>query len=158
MTNQTTILPRTDDKPRFVNNMFARIAPTYDFDESADGNGARSELAARVVPPFVICRRTARCLMSVPAPVTSPTKRCVVILASRPMAPILPMRWWPPVWEKCQDVSSPLPEGDTFHLPYPDNSFDAVVSGFMIRNVVDSARRPFAGSPVRPNRAVVSSV
>ena len=33
----------------------------------------------------------------------------------------------------------PFSQGDTFALPYPDNTFDAVVSGFMIRNVVDRA-------------------
>jgi demethylmenaquinone methyltransferase/2-methoxy-6-polyprenyl-1,4-benzoquinol methylase len=28
-------------------------------------------------------------------------------------------------------------QADTFHLPYSDNIFDAVVSGFLLRNVVD---------------------
>lgn len=30
--------------------------------------------------------------------------------------------------------------GDALHLPYPDEAFDAVVSGFMMRNVTDVAR------------------
>ena len=29
---------------------------------------------------------------------------------------------------------------DTLHLPFPDNSFDAVVSGFLMRNVIDVSR------------------
>ena len=31
----------------------------------------------------------------------------------------------------------PFVQGDTFALPFADNTFDAVVSGFLIRNVVD---------------------
>jgi demethylmenaquinone methyltransferase/2-methoxy-6-polyprenyl-1,4-benzoquinol methylase len=31
----------------------------------------------------------------------------------------------------------PFVQGDTLALPFADNSFDAVVSGFLIRNVVD---------------------
>ena len=31
----------------------------------------------------------------------------------------------------------PFVQGDTFALPFPDNTFDAVVSGFLVRNVVD---------------------
>jgi demethylmenaquinone methyltransferase/2-methoxy-6-polyprenyl-1,4-benzoquinol methylase len=33
--------------------------------------------------------------------------------------------------------SLPFTQADTFALPYADNTFDAVVSGFLIRNVVD---------------------
>jgi demethylmenaquinone methyltransferase/2-methoxy-6-polyprenyl-1,4-benzoquinol methylase len=36
-------------------------------------------------------------------------------------------------------VSVGWTRGDALHLPYPDEAFDAVVSGFMMRNVTDIA-------------------
>ncbi len=38
---------------------------------------------------------------------------------------------------KVPETNLPFVQGDTYALPFPDNTFDAVVSGFMMRNVVD---------------------
>lgn len=38
--------------------------------------------------------------------------------------------------DKAPGYELPFTQADTLHLPYPDNTFDAVVCGFLIRNVV----------------------
>ncbi len=38
---------------------------------------------------------------------------------------------------KMPGIVVPFVQGDTFALPFPDETFDAVVSGFLVRNVVD---------------------
>ncbi len=57
---------------------------------------------------------------------------------------------------KVAGLSFPFAEGDALALPFGDNSFDAVTSGFMMRNVTD-IRRAFAEQMrvVRPGGRVV---
>lgn len=57
---------------------------------------------------------------------------------------------------KAADISFPFAEADALALPFADDSFDAVTSGFMMRNVVD-IRRAFAEQRrvVKPGGRVV---
>ncbi|MEZ4619521.1 MAG: ubiquinone/menaquinone biosynthesis methyltransferase [Caldilineaceae bacterium] len=133
---QPTILPSTDDKPRFVNNMFARIAPTYDLMNRlmamGQDQGWRRELLALCdLPPHGtlldvgtgtgdIAYEAMRLYPGVQAYGADFTYEMMAAGVGKLPGRVLPFT-----------------QGDTFHLPYPDNTFDAVVSGFMIRNVVD---------------------
>ena len=39
--------------------------------------------------------------------------------------------------DKVPGLALPFAQADTYALPFPDDTFDAVVSGFLVRNVVD---------------------
>jgi demethylmenaquinone methyltransferase/2-methoxy-6-polyprenyl-1,4-benzoquinol methylase len=136
MTTKSSILPTAADKPRFVNQMFARIAPTYDLMNRlmamGQDQGWRRELLAFANLP--------------------PHGTLLDIGTGTGDIAYEAMRRYPGVQSFGADFTYemmaagvgklpgrvlPFTQGDTFHLPYPDNTFDAVVSGFMIRNVVD---------------------
>jgi len=136
MTKSPTILPDLDDKPRFVKTMFARIAPTYDLMNRlmamGQDQGWRRELLAFCnLPPHgtLLDVGTGTGDIAYEAMIRYPGVQAYGADFTYEMMAAgvgkLPGR------------VLPFTQGDTFHLPYPDNSFDAVVSGFMIRNVVD---------------------
>jgi demethylmenaquinone methyltransferase / 2-methoxy-6-polyprenyl-1,4-benzoquinol methylase len=113
-------LPVADEKPLFVNRMFARIAPTYDLMNrlmtfGLDQGWRRDLLTLCNLPPHgtLLDVGTGTGDIAQEARQRFPGKQT-------------PTR-----------SNLPFTQADTFHLPYPDASFDAVVSGFLIRNVVD---------------------
>lgn len=136
MNTDLSILPTTDDKPRFVNNMFARIAPTYDLMNrlmalGLDQGWRRELLAYCNLPPQGtlldvgtgtgdIAYEAMRLYPGVQAYGADFTYEMMAAGVG-----------------KVPGTHLPFAQGDTFHLPYPDNTFDAVVSGFLIRNVVE---------------------
>jgi len=133
-----SILPSIDDKPRFVNRMFARIAATYDLMNrlmslGQDQRWRRELLDYCQLPPHGtlldvgtgtgdIGYEAMRRFPGVQAYGTDFTYEMMAAGVGKLPGRVLPFA-----------------QGDTFALPYPDNTFDAVVSGFMIRNVVDRA-------------------
>ena len=133
-----SILPSIDEKPRFVNRMFARIAATYDLMNrlmslGQDQRWRRELLDYCQLPPHGtlldvgtgtgdIGYEAMRRFPGVQAYGADFTYQMMAAGVGKLPGRILPFA-----------------QGDTFALPYPDNTFDAVVSGFMIRNVVDRA-------------------
>ena len=129
-------MPAPDEKPVYVNRMFARIAPTYDLMNrlmalGQDQGWRRKLLDACALPPH--------------------GKLLDVGTGTGDIA-YTAMRYYPGVravgtdftYEmmaagvgKTPGVSLPFVQGDTFALPFLNNTFDAVVSGFLVRNVVD---------------------
>ncbi|MEZ4728050.1 MAG: ubiquinone/menaquinone biosynthesis methyltransferase [Caldilineaceae bacterium] len=138
MTSQNSALPALADKPRFVNRMFARIAATYDLmnrlmSMGQDQRWRRELLDYCQLPPHGtlldvgtgtgdIAYEAMRRFPGVQAYGTDFTYEMMAAGVGKLPGRILPFA-----------------QGDTFALPYPDHTFDAVVSGFMIRNVVDRA-------------------
>lgn len=133
-----TTLPSLNEKPIFVNRMFARIAPTYDLmnrlmTAGQDQRWRRQLLDFCDLPPHGrlldvgtgtgdIAYEGMRRFPSVQAFGADFTYEMMAAGVGK-----LPGR------------ELPFLQADTFALPYPDNTFDAVVSGFLIRNVVDRA-------------------
>ena len=139
--NQTKIksapIPSIEEKPRFVNQMFARIAPTYDLMNRLMTGGQdqrwREELLTYAdLPP---CGR----LLDVGTGTGD-----IAELATRSTAKIQAFGsdFTYEMMASGLEAGKQLPftQADTLDLPYADNSFDAVVSGFMIRNIVDRIR------------------
>ena len=140
MTNQDTPpnapLPVADEKPLFVNRMFARIAPTYDLMNrlmtfGLDQGWRRELLTLCNLPPHgsLLDVGTGTGDIAQEARVRFPSLQVTAadftfeMMAAGKQTPTR--------------STLPFTQADTFHLPYPDASFDAVVSGFLIRNVVD---------------------
>ena len=138
MTQQPShpILPSPDDKPVYVNNMFARIAPTYDLMNRLMAMGQDQGW-----------RRLMLDHCNLP-----PRGRLLDIGTGTGDIAYEALRRYPGVevvgsdftYEmmaagvgKAPGTTLPFVQGDTYALPFPDNTFDAVVSGFMMRNVVD---------------------
>jgi demethylmenaquinone methyltransferase/2-methoxy-6-polyprenyl-1,4-benzoquinol methylase len=137
MTNTTkSILPAADEKPAYVNRMFAQIAPTYDLMNrlmtfGQDQGWRRLMLDFCELPPHGrlldvgtgtgdIAYEAMRLNPGIEAIGTDFTYEMMAAGVG-----------------KVPGHDLPFAQADTFHLPFPDDTFDAVVSGFLIRNVVD---------------------
>ncbi len=132
----TSLLPPPDQKPRYVRHMFAQIAERYDtlnamislgqdqrwrhallrqlnlqagekFLDLGGGTGALTYAALRQEPG----------LHAVTADLTHE-----MLVVGKRQWPALPTRWL---------------NADALHLPFPNGVFDALASGFLLRNVAD---------------------
>ncbi len=134
MKQKDSVLPSTDEKPIFVNQMFARIAPTYDIMNrlmtlGMDQGWRREMLQLCVLPPqgSLLDIGTGTGDIAQEARTRYPAVQAIGADFTFEMMAV----------GQQTRPSLPFTQADTFHLPYADNTFDAVVSGFMIRNVVD---------------------
>lgn len=125
------------EKRAYVNEMFGRIARRYDvmnkiMTAGQDARWRRLVIEAANLPPqgrlldiatgtgdiaFEALRRYPQLSQAVGADFTLP-----MMQVGQTRANGLPVRW---------------SAADTLRLPFPDAYFDAVVSGFLLRNVVD---------------------
>lgn len=129
-------MPAPDEKPAYVNRMFARIAPTYDLMNrlmalGQDQAWRRKLLNACALPPHgtLLDVGTGTGDIAYTAMQQLPGVRAVgTDFTFEMMAAGV---------GKTPGVFLPFVQGDTFALPFADNTFDAVVSGFLVRNVVD---------------------
>ncbi|MEZ4860829.1 MAG: ubiquinone/menaquinone biosynthesis methyltransferase [Caldilineaceae bacterium] len=132
------VLPSSDAKPLYVNRMFARIAATYDVMNRLMSMGQDQEW-----------RRELLDYCNLP-----PHGLLLDVGTGTGDIAYTAMRRYPGVQAYGADFTYemmaagvgklpgkvlPFTQGDTFALPFPDNTFDAVVSGFLVRNVVDRA-------------------
>ena len=130
------VLPNPEDKPVYVNRMFARIAPTYDLMNRVMTGGQDVRWREKLLD---LCDLPAQgALLDVG------TGTGDIAAAARRRLPHLTVVGVDFTYEmmavghmRAARAALPFLQGDTFRLPFPDNTFDAVVSGFLVRNVVD---------------------
>ncbi len=137
MTNTTgAVLPSIEEKPVYVNQMFARIAPTYDVMNrmmalGQDQGWRRLMLEYCELPPN-------GSLLDVGAGTGDIAYTAMKQYPGvKAIASDFTYEMMAAGVDKVPGHHLPFVQGDTLHLPFADNSFDAVVSGFLIRNVVD---------------------
>jgi demethylmenaquinone methyltransferase/2-methoxy-6-polyprenyl-1,4-benzoquinol methylase len=134
----TTVLPPPDKKAEYVERMFSRIAPGYDTMNGIITMGLDREWRATTValaaPPS--CGRaldigtgTGDFLVELTA--WMPDGLAVGVDFTVPM-----MRAGLP---KIRDRRAVFVAGDALMLPFADESFDAITTGFTLRNVTDIA-------------------
>lgn len=128
--------PAPAEKPVYVNRMFARIAPTYDLMNrlmtvGQDQGWREALLDFAALPPqgTLLDVGAGTGDIAYAALQRAPGVRAVgADFTYEMMAAGV---------DKAPGLTLPFVQGDTFALPFPDETFDAVVSGFLIRNVVD---------------------
>ncbi len=137
-----SVLPTIDEKARYVERMFARIAPAYDRVNRVMtfglDQGWRRQVVELVAPPvggatLDVGTGTGDMLPELAA--WSRTGLSVGLDFTVPM-----MRaGWPKLAHMRPDQVA-FVGGDALQLPFPDESFDAITSGFVMRNVTDIAQ------------------
>ena len=129
-------LPSATEKPLYVNRMFARIAPTYDLMNRLMTGGQDRRWRELVLD---WCNLPVRGRL---LDVGTGTGDLAAAARQRlPHLDVVGVDFTLEMMAAGQSQSArrtlPFVQGDTLALPFADNSFDAVVSGFLIRNVVD---------------------
>ncbi len=129
-------LPAAEEKPIFVNEMFARIASNYDRLNTLMSMGQDRRW-----------HQDALTLCNIPATgslLDVGTGTGAVARSARTMYPGAEVVATDFTWEMLQAGQGKLTSppiryalGDAFELPFDDNQFDAVITSFVMRNVVD---------------------
>ena len=125
------VLPSVAEKPRYVAAMFGRIARSYDLMNTlmTFGQDARWR---RVVAEVV--RGRGRVL-----DVGTGTGRLgQAVRAASPDSSVVGMDFTLPMLRIAADAL-PVAAADALRLPVADEQFDAVISGFLVRNLADIA-------------------
>lgn len=139
-----SVLPSSDEKPVYVNAMFARIAPTYDLVNrlmtlGQDQRWRRELLALASLPPHgaLLDVGTGTGDLAYEAQRLYPTVRVHGADFTWEMMAVGQARRAQAAGAHGNSAVLPFVQADVCHLPYAEASFDAVVSGFLVRNVVD---------------------
>jgi demethylmenaquinone methyltransferase / 2-methoxy-6-polyprenyl-1,4-benzoquinol methylase len=135
-----TVLPPLEEKAAYVERMFARIAPGYDRMNRLMTFGLDQDWR-RIVVEAVSPPLDGRAL-----DVGTGTGDFLPMLAEwMPKGQAVGVDFCLPMMVAGQPVREAEPSaqqvhftcGDALELPYPDNTFDALTTGFVMRNVTD---------------------
>ncbi|MFV9506438.1 MAG: bifunctional demethylmenaquinone methyltransferase/2-methoxy-6-polyprenyl-1,4-benzoquinol methylase UbiE [Oscillochloridaceae bacterium umkhey_bin13] len=135
-----SVLPAPEEKAVFVEQMFARIAPGYDRVNRVMtfglDQGWRRQVVAAVAPPvggraLDVGTGTGDFLPELEA-WTGETGLVVGVDFTIPM-----MRAGQPKLDHLSQGRAGFVGGDALRLPFPDQTFDAITTGFVMRNVTD---------------------
>jgi demethylmenaquinone methyltransferase/2-methoxy-6-polyprenyl-1,4-benzoquinol methylase len=134
-----------DDKRTFVRAMFARIAPRYDLvnflmtfgqDRRWRRRAAALALAPSPTVPLALDLATGTGDLLYALAQVNPHTRGIGLDLTREMLNRAAEKTRRAAW-----VTAPsLVNGDTLELPFPRDTFDAITSAFMLRNLTDLER------------------
>ena len=127
----TSVLPRADEKPRYVANMFGRIAARYDLMNTlmtAGRDGAWRRLTAALA---LGADGAARSVLDVG---TGTGKLAQTVQALAPAARVVGGDFALPMLRAGRGRVA-MAQADGMRLPFADATFDAVTSGFVVRNL-----------------------
>ncbi len=132
------VIPRPDQKPIYVNQMFARIAPTYDLmnrlmTAGQDQRWRQALLDLTNLPPHGRLLDVGAGTGDIAAAAQGQWPGATVVASDFTYEMMAVGK------VNAERQSLPFAQADTLALPFADETFDAVVSGFLIRNVVDRA-------------------
>jgi demethylmenaquinone methyltransferase / 2-methoxy-6-polyprenyl-1,4-benzoquinol methylase len=128
-------LPPVAEKPRYVAAMFGRIARRYDLMNTLM-TGGRDRAWRRVVAALVFDRPASSRPLSVLDVGTGTGKLAGALLKAAPGARVAGVDFTYAMLRMApRDLQ--LAAGDALRLPFADDQFDAVVSGFVMRNLAD---------------------
>jgi demethylmenaquinone methyltransferase / 2-methoxy-6-polyprenyl-1,4-benzoquinol methylase len=124
-------LPTASEKPRFVAAMFARIAGRYDLMNTVmtlglDAGWRRAVAGSVGAPTTVLDVGTGTARLAQALTEAHPAATVVGVDFSEPM-----------LRASAAPRTTPLAAADTLMLPFQDDSFDAVTSAFLVRNLAD---------------------
>lgn len=138
-------------KRTYVREMFARIAPRYDtlnrlmtfgLDRGWRVRAARLAVGANAAPS-VLDLATGTGDFALAIQQVAPAAQVVGLDLVYEMLAFAQQKNAAPAGSAGKHETLPLLTGDALDLPFPDNTFDAITSAFMLRNVV-SLERAFA--------------
>jgi demethylmenaquinone methyltransferase/2-methoxy-6-polyprenyl-1,4-benzoquinol methylase len=131
MVARVSVLPSTIDKPRYVSEMFGRIAERYDlmntlmtFGQDARWRRVVAEMVAAVNPKQVLDVGTGTGHLA------------EAVQRAAPGANVVGADFTLPMLRRARIA---VVAADALVLPFADAQFDAVVSGFLVRNLADVA-------------------
>jgi demethylmenaquinone methyltransferase/2-methoxy-6-polyprenyl-1,4-benzoquinol methylase len=124
-------LPSVADKPRYVAAMFGRIAPRYDLMNTLM-TGGQDGRWRRLVAESLSLGDNARVLDVG----TGTGKLAEAVGRALPRARVIGVDFTLPMLRQARHASL-FAGADALTLPFADGQFDAVVSGFVIRNLAD---------------------
>jgi len=124
-------LPTASEKPRFVAAMFGRIAGHYDLMNTVmtlglDAGWRRAVAGAVGAPTRVLDVGTGTARLAQALTEAHPAAAVIGVDFSEPM-----------LRASATPRTTPLAAADALMLPFPDDSFDAVTSAFVVRNLAD---------------------
>lgn len=130
------ILPDAEAKPAYVNRMFARIASTYDLMNRLMTFGQDQRWRRELID---LCQLPAHgMLLDVGAGTGDIAYETMRLHPSvQAFGADFTYEMMAVGVGKATDRALPFTQADACRLPYPDETFDAVVSGFLVRNVAD---------------------
>ena len=127
----STVLPSVTDKPRYVAAMFGRIAPRYDFMNTLMTGGQDSRWR-RIVAETLVLGDQAQVLDVG----TGTGKLAEAVRRAAPHAQVTGVDFTLPMMRQARHHVR-FAGADALKLPFADDQFDAVVSGFVMRNLAD---------------------
>jgi demethylmenaquinone methyltransferase/2-methoxy-6-polyprenyl-1,4-benzoquinol methylase len=135
-----SVLPEIDEKARYVERMFARIAPGYDRVNRVMtfglDQGWRRTVVHQVAPPVGGVTLDVGTGTGDFLPELAAWTRTGITVGLDFTVPMM-QAGWPKV---APVAGAGFVGGDALRLPFPDNSFDAITTGFVMRNVTDIAQ------------------
>lgn len=134
VTARAASLPSVQDKPRYVAAMFARIAPRYDLMNTLM-TGGQDARWRRLVAESLALENTAQ--VSVLDVGTGTGKLAKAVVKAIPRARVVGVDFTLPMLRHAPQHDLLFAGADALHLPFADGQFDAVVSGFVVRNLAD---------------------
>jgi demethylmenaquinone methyltransferase / 2-methoxy-6-polyprenyl-1,4-benzoquinol methylase len=129
-------LPPVAEKPRYVASMFGRIAGRYDLMNTLMTGGQDRAWRRAVAAEVFGLPGSIRRPMSILDVGTGTGKLARAVLNARPGARVVGVDFSDAML-RMAPRGLPLAAGDALRLPFADGQFDAVVSGFVMRNLAD---------------------